>query len=658
MTELDTLRDEGAEAMRFARRTLTVFLIVLALFGVLLARYVQLQVHQAPIYATRSEANRILVEPIAPPRGLIYDRAGRLLAGNAPVFSLALVRERVENLDHTLARLRELVGVSDAEIEAFRDRLGQRRRPLEPVTLRVRLTAEEQARLAVERPHLPGVEVRARAVRHYPYGELFAHALGSVRRISEEDQARLDRVRYSATEFVGKTGVEQYYEDALHGTVGYRRVETDARGRIRRVLDEVPPEPGHRLTLHLDAELQQAAWDALGDRRGAIVAIDPATGGLLALVSKPAYDPNLFVNGLSAGVYRSLVRSPDKPLFNRALAGQYAPGSTFKPIVGLAGLQAGAADWDTTILDRGAYRLPGQDRVYRDWTWRKGGGGGHGEVDLRKAIYRSTNVYFYDLAHRMGVEPLAAFARRFGLGQDTDVDLPGAASGLMPDPEWKRRVRGEIWYPGDSVNLGIGQGNLLVTPLQLAAMTATIARRGERRPPRVLFATDGPIAELPEQARVLPPVQLTDRRDWERMIDAMEAVVHRAEGYGENGTAWYYIGRDIHYRMAGKSGTAQVVEIPQGQEYDAEELDEYHRKHAWFIAFAPADDPQIAVSVLVENGGGGSAVAAPVARSVIDAWLLADDPEAGTSVAVTGRPADDRAGDRQGAGRGSGTSDD
>jgi penicillin-binding protein 2 len=562
------------------------------------------------------------VQPLPPPRGLIYDRNGELLASNRPISTLTVVQERVGDMPALLNELRTLVSVTDEDIEAFRDRLARTRRPFEAVALKLNLTEEEVARLAVNRHRLPGVEIATELVRHYPFEGLLAHAVGSVRRVNEADLQRLDPVRYSGTRFVGRQGVERFYEHSLHGEVGYQKVETDAHGRIRQVLDINPPVAGQNITVHLDSRLQIAAAAALGDRRGAVVALDPRSGGVLAMVSQPSYDPNLFVTGISEQQYRALVTSRDTPLFNRAINGQYAPGSTFKPIVALAGISLGVTSWSETIVDNGSFRLPGQERIYRDWSWRPGNAGGQGRVDLHRAIYRSSNVYFYNLASRMEIDNLARFASQFGIGQRTAVDIPDTSAGLMPTRDWKRANRGLPWYPGDNVNIGIGQGDVLVTPLQLATVAATIANRGRIIRPRMLLASDRPMAEF-DPPLPLPPVQGPDAEDWERIVDAMEAVVHRGNrGYGENGTAWYHIGQDIPYRMAGKSGTAQVVEIRQGEAYDEEELSEYQRKHAWFIAFAPADDPVIALAVLVENGGGGSAIAAPVAREVIDAYLL------------------------------------
>ncbi len=601
------------------------------LIGVLVVRLVQLQVVDYETYQTRSDENRIQVQPLPPPRGLIYDRHGVLLAENRPVSSLALVEERIGDTDALVAELRQLVDIGEEDLANYQKRLQRKRRPYEPVTLREVLSEAESARLAVNRHRLPGVEVRTELKRHYPFGAVMAHAVGSVRRITEEDLRRFDKAEdsnYSATDFIGRRGVERFYERSLHGAVGYQRVEINAHGRILQVLDIEPPTSGQDITLHLDSRLQIAATAALGERRGSIVAIDPKTGGILALVSNPGYDPNLFVTGISSEQYQTMVNSLQTPLFNRAVNGQYSPGSTFKPVVGLAGISNGVISWEEEIEDYGWFKLPNQDRIYRDWSWRQGGGGGQGIVDMNRAIYRSSNIYFYDLATRLSIDQIGSFARQFGIGEQLAVDVADASSGLMPDPIWKQGVKGEVWYPGDNVNVGIGQGDVLVTPLQLATMTSVIANRGKVIRPRLLNPQPDALAPIEfDPPQPLPDVMGPSPDDWELMVGAMEDVVHRGnrgfkDGFGQNGTAWAYIGQNFgDYRMAGKSGTAQVVEIKQGEEYDEELLDEFKRKHAWFIAFAPADDPLIALAVLVENGGGGSSVAAPVAREVLDFYV-------------------------------------
>ena len=616
------LKDRSYEQRQYTARVVVMFLLAVVGVMILLGRLVQLQVIDHEAYSVKSDQNRIQLQPIAPLRGLIFDRNGVLLADNRPVFALNLVTETIDDLDAMIAVLSDLVEITDDDLQAFEKRRARKQRPYAPVTLAFNLSEDEVARISVNHHRLPGVEIGTQMVRHYPFGELFAHAVGSVRRINEKDLEKLDPVIYSGTQFVGKRGVEQFYERSLHGEVGRQLVETDARGRIRQVLETHPPKQGRNVTLQLDSRLQIAAHAALGDRRGAIVAIDPRSGGVLALVSNPAYNPNLFVTGISTTDYRALADARDTPLFNRATHGQYSPGSTFKPAVALAGLASGVMRWEETIEDKGFFQLPNQKRIFRDWSWKKNNAGGQGKVDMRRAIYRSSNVYFYDLASRMDITQFTDFVSQFGFGRNMAIDVADARSGLLPNPVWKRGMKGEPWYPGDTINMSIGQGDVLVTPLQLATYSALIANRGEWLRPRMLLSSDEPLMEF-DAGPSPEPVVGPSIFDWESIVDAMEDVVHRGkQGFRQNGTAYSHIGTDITYRMAGKSGTTQVVEIRQGEEYSAEELNEYQRKHAWFMAFAPADNPQIAMSVLVENGGGGSSVAAPVARAVIDAYLL------------------------------------
>ena len=615
------IKDPNKEKEMIVGRAIAFFVVVVLCVCLLVARFVQLQIYEHESYQSRSDKNRIQVQPLAPPRGLIYDTNGILLADNRPSSALGIVVERTDELDAVIAELREIIALSDEQVEQFHEAKKRARRPGEAVVIADNLSDADIAALAVNRHRITGVEVITQLQRYYPLGAIAAHAVGSVRRMTERDVQQSDEAAYRATQFIGKRGVEAYYEEALHGRPGFQQVETDAHGRIRKVIDSVPPAVGKNLTLHLDARLQQAAVDALGEQRGAIVAIDPKTGGVLALVSKPSYDPNQFVVGMTDAQFQALSGSVYVPLFNRATNGQYAPGSTFKPVVGLAGIASGAMQWDTQIDDNGSFRLPGGEREYRDWSWTVDNSGGQGVVDLRRAIYRSSNVYFYDVASRLDVNYLAGFAEDFGFGRNLAVDISDASRGLVPDPEWKLGAKGEKWYQGDSVNMGIGQGDLLVTPLQIATYVAMIANGGKTVRPRMV---KGPEAAPVSDAASYEPTHLTSLTDddWLRLIASMEDVVHLGgQGFRGNGTAWAYIGQDISYRMAGKSGTAQVVEIRQGEEYNEEELSEFRRKHAWFMAFAPVDDPQIALAVLVENGGGGSSVAAPVARKVVDAYL-------------------------------------
>ena len=616
-----SIKDPGREQDMFAGRAIALFVVVVLMFGVLVARLVTLQIVEHETYQSRADDNRTKIQTLAPSRGMIYDRNGRILADNKTSFSLAIVSERTDDLDALLHSIVEILTLTPQHLERIRNALDKPRRPDSAVVVLEALSEKQVAMLAVNRHRLRGVEVTSQLIRSYPMGELAAHAVGSVRRLTKEDLRTVEPVQYSGSQFIGKRGVEAFYEKSLHGKVGYQKVETDAYGRVRRVLEVQGAQTGQNLTLHLDSRLQVASVAALGGRRGAIVALDPRTGGVLAMVSQPSYDPNLFVTGMSISTFDDLASSIYLPLFNRAVNGQYAPGSTFKPVVGLAGISSGVTQWSETIEDKGWFQLPGQERVYRDWSWTKDDSGGQGQVDLNRAIYRSSNVYFYDLASRMEIGSLLEFASQFGLGRNVAVDIPEASTGLLPTPEWKRKAKNQPWYPGDSVNLGIGQGDLLATPMQMATVAAAIANRGKVVRPKMLLSSDVSIDEVGTIGE-LPSVLGLDGEDWELMIDAMENVVHRGgQGFRGNGTAWAYIGQQVGYRMAGKSGTAQVVEITQGEEYDEEQLSEFRRKHAWFIAFAPVDDPTIALAVLVENGGGGSSVAAPVAKAIIDAHL-------------------------------------
>ena len=611
------IKDTVNEQKLFVNRAIVLSIIMFLLFGLLLARFAALQVLDYQTYQTRSEQNRIQIQSISPPRGLISDTRGELLAGNITVYNLAVITERVNSLNSILQKLTTLVGIDQIDIENFRQRIREKRRPYDPVPLRFRLSEKEIAILAANRYQLKGVEITTELVRFYPYGPLFAHSVGSVRRINERDLANLDQAKYSATKYVGKVGIEKVYESSLHGSMGIQRVETDAHGRVRQVLDRDPSKYGSNLDLYLDVSLQASAVRALKQRRGAIVAIDTETGGILAMVSKPSYDPNAFITGISSKDFEKISKSLDAPLFNRATNGQYAPGSTFKPIVGLAGIASKLVSWEETVDDRGEFKLPNQDRLYRDWSWTPDNAGGQGIVDLRRAIYRSSNVYFYSMANRIEIDTLGAFARQFGLGQNLAVDIPEATLGLMPGPAWKEKNKELPWFPGDTVNMGIGQGDILVTPLQMALVASIFANRGRIVRPKMVKSQ-----KVSQVESGLKMVEGLEDGDWERMIAAMEDVVHLGnQGFRRNGTAWAHIGQDISYRMAGKSGTAQVVEIKQGEEYSEEELEEAEKNHAWFIAFAPVKSPKIAVAVLVENGGGGSSVAGPVARKVLDSYL-------------------------------------
>ncbi len=609
MPPIIALKDPHRESRIYSARTVTAILVVLGMLGIILARYHSLQVTEYDKYVTQSERNRVQLQPLPPKRGLIYDRNGVLLADNRASFTLSVIKERVPDLEETLLELQQLVTLSDSELEKFRDRL-KRRRPYEPVPLHFRLTEEEQAVLAVNRYRLPGVIVDAQLLRHYPHGELFSHALGYVGRINERETFELDETDYRGTFHVGKVGVEKYYEDLLHGDVGYQNVESNAHGRVLRVLERSPPNPGADLTLHLDIRVQQAAFDALGDRRGAVVAIDPLTGGILALVSTPGFDSNLFVNGISSKDYSALRDSLDVPLFNRAIQGQYPPGSTIKPMMGMAGLESGLVTPETTVPDPGWYRLPGDSHRYRDWILRIRGTGHAPQVDLNMAIAESCDTYFYDLGRRLTIDRMHDYLQPFGLGDRTGVDTTNERRGVLPSTRWKRDALNQAWYPGETISASIGQGYMLTTPLQLAAATSVLASKGQRRVPRLLREVNGEPVEAP----VLEPMQAKPEH-WAAVYDGMLEVVH-----GKRGTA-KALAKGIQYQMAGKTGTAQVIGIAQNAVYKEDEVDERHRHHGLFVAFAPAEAPTIAVAIIVENGGGSSA-ASPIARHVIDTWLF------------------------------------
>jgi penicillin-binding protein 2 len=612
MPEHIQLKDSQRETRINNARTVTAVILVLGLLGIIVARYYTLQITEYEVYSTQSERNRVQLQPLPPKRGLIYDRNGVLLADNRPSYMLSIIRERVVgDLDDTLDALGEVVDISDNDLENFFKKL-QRHRPYESVPLRFRLTEEERARLAVNRYRLPGVVVEAQLLRYYPYGELFSHALGYVGRINEQEVQELDPSDYRGTFHVGKVGVEKYYEDVLHGDVGYQNVETNAHGRVLRVLERFDPRPGSNLVLNLDIRLQRAAVDALGDRRGAVVAIDPLTGGVLALVSTPGFDTNLFVNGISSQDYSALRDSPDVPLFNRAIQGQYPPGSTIKPFMSMAGLESGLVTPQSTVPDPGWYSLPGDSRKYRDWILRIRGTGHAPRVDMKMAIAESCDVYFYDLARRLTIDRMHDYLRPFGFGERTGIDTTNERRGVLPSTHWKRDAMGQPWYPGETISAGIGQGYMLASPVQLAEATAVMASNGLRHTPRLLKSIDGVEVEAPLLEPIVAPPEY-----WQAVHEGMIEVVHGAHGTAKT------LAKGIEYEMAGKTGTAQVIGIAQGQVYKEEEVAERHRHHGLFIAFAPAEAPTIAVAIIVENGGGSSA-ASPIARAVIDTWLLGE----------------------------------
>ena len=568
----------------------------------LVVRLIWLQLIETERFQTASEANRLQTLPVSPARGLIVDRNGLILAENRPNLQLLLVPEEVDDIDVMVSEVRSRIEFTDGDAERFAKNLKSRRRPRDPVVVKDDLSESEAALIAVDLFQFPGLQIEARPTRFYPYGGLTAHSLGYVGRLSLSELQAIEESRYAGTETIGKSGVEKAYEDALLGQVGVERVETSARGQIMRSVDRDEPVPGADIPLHLDIGLTAKLYEALGDRRGAIVAMDPQTGGILGLASAPTYDANAFIGGISQAEYAALQVNQDTPLFNRALRGQYPPGSTIKPMLGLVGLHYGAVTWEKEISDRGFFQLSGDDHKYRDWKkW------GHGRVNIEKAVIESCDTYFYEMAVRLGVDQMSEGMRWFGFGRRQGRDIQGDLPGVLPSREWKRQARNQSWYLGETVISGIGQGFWVTTPLQLAAATTAMARRGNFIEPHF---------SVLEDVDAGASVPLGDSMDWERMIDAMEDVLH-----GERGTA-RGAARGLNYRIAGKTGTVQVVGIAQEEEYKEDEIEERLRDHALFVGFAPADSPSIVLALVIENGGSGGTSAAPVARQIFDYWVL------------------------------------
>lgn len=604
------LKDQNAERQVFVQRGLWAALVVVVTLLVLAGRFAWLQVVRHAEYSARADTNRIKLRALPPPRGLIYDRHGRVLADNQLAYRLELIPEQIEDLPTTLAQLRQIVALSEDEVQRFEaDR--RARRSFQSVPLKLRLSEDEVARFALQRYRFRGVDVVPYLQRHYPFGALTAHVVGYVGRIAPGDVSAENAQRYAGSTHIGKTGIEAHYEAQLLGEAGVQRVEINAEGRVIAELDRRVPVPGRDLYLSIDIDLQAAATTALGGQNGAVVAIDPRNGEVLALVSWPAFDPNRFVNGIPSREFRALLDSPDRPLFNRALRGGFAPGSTLKPFMALAGLTLGLRTPRDRVLSAGEFRLPGHGQVFRDWR-----PGGHGWVDLDQAMAQSVNTYFYQLALDLGIDRTAAFLAGFGFGTPTGIDLGGEAAGVLPSRDWKQRRLRQPWYPGETVICGIGQGYHVATPLQLAAATAQLAGFGRRFRPRLLYAVSGP-----QGIEFEPAVELSAPDP--RAIDAYRAVRRSMEAvlHSPSGTA-RVLGEGSPYRIAGKTGTAQQIRRHEGRAGTEQELPEAFRNNALFIAYAPAADPVIALAVVVERGGGGARAAAPVAKQILDAYLL------------------------------------
>lgn len=613
MARRQAIKNHGLEKAILRHRVIFAAVIVVLAMSAVLARLFHLQVVSHEHYITLSTNNRVRLEAIAPPRGMIYDRNGVLLADNQPIYILELTPAGVKDMDGTLARLGKVVEITELDLKRFKRAL-RRSSTFQPVPLLFNLSDEDLARFAVERHNFPGVEIEARLGRSYPLFGTMAHVLGYISRIDDKELARVDKINYRATTHIGKIGLERYYEDLLHGKVGFQQVEVNAQGRKLRVLERQSPEAGKDLVLGLDASLQAVAEGAMAGKSGSVVALDPRNGDVLAMVSVPEYDPNLFVNGISSKDYSALRDDPEQPLFNRSLTGQYPPGSTIKPLMGLAGLDYQVTWAGKTMYAGPYYMLKNDERKYRDWKKT-----GHGTVNLDKAITQSCDVYFYDLAFKLGIDRMHEFMDQFGLGKRTGIDSTGEASGLLPSREWKRHSRHQPWYPGETLIAGIGQGYMLATPLQLAMTTGAIAMRGKLMKPRLVKgirdSRTGEVEALPPEQ--MNQIELGNDRYWDQVIRPMVHVMTR-----QNGTGWWRAGRGAQYTIAGKTGTAQVFGIKQDEEYDEESIRRKLRDHALFIAFAPVEDPRIAVAVIVEHAGHGGAEAAPIARKILDYYLL------------------------------------
>jgi len=617
---LRELKNHERELYFFQLRIGFAAFAVLAAFALLLVRFFQLQVVQHDTYASKAEDNRISIVPIAPNRGLILDRNGVVLARNYSAYTLEIFPEKVRDLDSTIQELEEVVEVQAKDRNRFRKLLAEIRNA-ESLPIRTRLTDEEVARFAANRYRFPGVEIKARLFRQYPYGDIGSHVIGYIGRINQRDQEKLEELgveaNYRGTDFIGKSGLEASYQQELHGTTGFEQVEIDAAGRGIRTLARTPAQAGNNVTLTLDIRLQEVAEAAFGERRGALVAIEPATGGVLAFASKPGFDPNLFVDGIDPASWDSLNSSPDRPLNNRAIAGIYPPGSTFKPYMALAALELGKRSPSSAIHDPGYFEFGG--RRFHDSR-----PGGNGYVDLYKSIVVSSDTFYYQLANDMGIDAIAGFMGKFGFGSRSGIDLEGEAAGVLPSPEWKqkrfRRPEQQKWYAGETISIGIGQGYNAYTPIQLAVALATLAANGDMYRPRLASYID--ILRTGERRHIEPELL----RRVQLRPDNIEFVKRAMAGVNKDGTGARAFA-SAQYTSGGKTGTAQVIGIKQNEKYDEKKVAERHRDHSLFIVFAPVESPKIALVVIVENGGFGARTAAPIARTVLDYFVLGKLPE-------------------------------
>lgn len=611
MSSFHLVKNYKHEKRLFQKNLWLVVAILIALTSLLVFRLFYLQIFQHKLYSTLSEQNRLVLLPIEPNRGLIFDRNGVLIAENLPVFSLEILPHQLESLDKELTEIQKIIPLSETELDQFDKNWSEHQR-LQPVPLKLNLTEEEMAKFYLNRYRFPGFTINARFIRHYPLGPTMVNVLGYMSRINTKELKDIDSINYSANTFIGKIGVEKYYEDELHGEVGYQQVEIDASGRVIRVLKRIPPVSGTNLFLSVDSKLQDLAQKALGNENGAVVVIKPQTGEILALVSNPSYDPNPFVTGISTKDFHALQNSPDKPMFNRAVRGQFPPGSTIKPFIALQGLDSEKINEGYTINDPGWFKLPNYTHPYRDWLHT-----GHGKVNVVTSIIVSCDTFFYNLANMLGISSINSMLQRFGFGKKVDVDIGEELPGNIPSPEWKMRKFQTSWYPGDTVLVGIGQGFMLVTPLQLAYGAATIAMRGLRMHPHLLIKTQAannqPVAVTPTQDE---PIKLNNPKNWNIVIKGMRGVVDSAQPKGTAHARFM----DVQYSVAAKTGTVQLFSHYLDETQAAEEIKipKKLRNHSLFIGFAPIEQPQVSIAVVAEN----SIVASIVARKVLDYIIL------------------------------------
>ncbi|MDO4430229.1 MAG: penicillin-binding protein 2 [Lonepinella koalarum] len=626
-SKYDPLRDNKAERNLFARRALVAFLGVVGLTAVLMANMYHLQVQEYDKYQTRSNGNRIKLLPVPPTRGLIYDRNGTLLAENLTFFGLYIVPEKTENLDRTFEELRYIVGLTDEDIEQFKKE--RRRSPrYTPILLKHNLNEEQIARFAVNQYSYPSLDVRPYFKRHYLYGEPLTHVLGYVAKINDKDAERLKKeekeANYSGTTDIGKLGIERYYEDQLHGIAGYEQVEINNRGKVVRKLSEQPPIAGKSIYLTLDLPLQRYITELLSGHKGSVVVMDPKDSSILAMVSAPSYDNNLFVGGISGEDYQRLLNDTARPLYSRATQGAYPPASTVKPFVAVAALNEGVVTTTTTIFDPGYWILPNTTKRFRDWKKS-----GHGHTDLQKAIVESSDTYFYQVAYRLGIDQLSDWMKRFGFGMPTGIDIQEETAGIMPTREWKQKRYKKPWVMGDTIPVGIGQGYWTSTPLQLAKATTVLVNNGKVNTPHLLKELHGSRVESYQDPLIYPDITGVKQESWDAAKRGMYGVIHSPLGTGRKAFT------GANYHAAGKSGTAQVFSLKENQAYDAKSLVKELHDHAWFMGYAPYENPQIVVSIILENAGGGGSNAAPVVRNIMDYYLNQRLPEIQKSAVKT-----------------------